>query len=142
MSFARLVFMASYELRRSGYTCGFTDFASRRFDLWDNRLMARKPKYSMFGNLRPQDFRALGIGLELSAVIGGFAYGGHWLDDRWGTGPWLLLIGVCIGTLAGGWHAMKMANGGQRPDFGFKPKADKPKADTSDRLAERDKPKS
>lgn len=82
----------------------------------------------MFGNLRPQDLRALGIGLELSVVIGGFAYGGHWLDERWGTGPWLLLTGVCLGTMGGGWHAMKMANGGKLPDFGLtpKPKNNKP----------------
>ncbi len=84
--------------------------------------MARKPKYSMFGNLRPQDLKALGIGIELSVVIGGFAYGGYWLDQRWGTEPLLLLIGVLIGTFGGGWHAIKMANGGKVPDFGFKPK--------------------
>lgn len=85
--------------------------------------MAREPKkYSMLGNLRPQDLKALGIGIELSVLIGGFAYGGHWLDQQWGTGPWLLLTGVCIGTFGGGWHAMKMANGGKLPDFGFKPK--------------------
>ena len=86
--------------------------------------MPREPKktYSMLGNLKPSDFKALGIGIELSVVIGGFAYGGHWLDERWGTGPWLLLIGVCIGTFGGGWHAIKMANGGKIPDLGFKPK--------------------
>ena len=91
--------------------------------------MAREPKkYPMFGNLRAQDLRALGIGLELSVVIGVFTYGGYWLDEKWGTSPLLLLIGVAIGTLGGGWHAIKMANGGKVPDFGFKkpePKPDK-----------------
>ena len=80
----------------------------------------------MLGNLRPQDVRALGIGLELSAVIGGLAWGGHWLDGKLGTDPWLLMVGVIIGTLGGGWHAMKMANNGKLPDFGFKTKQAKP----------------
>ena len=88
--------------------------------------MAREPKkYKLLGNLRPQDLKPLGIGIELSALIGGFAYGGYWLDERWGTGPWLLLVGVCLGTFGGGWHALKMANGGKVPDIGIKPK-DKP----------------
>ena len=81
----------------------------------------RKTK-SMFGNMKPADIKALGIGLELSMVIGGLAYGGYWLDERYGTGPWLLLLGVCLGTFGGGWHSLKMANGGKMPDFGFKPK--------------------
>lgn len=87
--------------------------------------MPRDPKKQdkrYIGNLRPQDVKALGIGIELSVVIGGFSYGGHWLDEQWGTSPWLLLTGVCIGTFGGGWHAMKLANGGKLPDLGFKPK--------------------
>ncbi|MFN3168619.1 MAG: AtpZ/AtpI family protein [Phycisphaeraceae bacterium] len=85
--------------------------------------MTREPKYkSMFGTFRPQDLRALGIGLELSMVIGGMAWGGYWLDGKLGTEPWLLMTGVCVGILGGGWHAMKMANDGKLPDFGFKPK--------------------
>ena len=108
--------------------------------------MARTPKTkSMFGNMKPQDIKALGIGLELSMVIGGMAYGGHWLDERYDTGPWMLLIGVCVGTLGGGWHAMKMANGGKLPDLGLGPKS-KPTGDTQAGSAdgseadERDKP--
>lgn len=85
------------------------------------RSMARS-KYSMFGSLRPQDIKALGIGVELTAVIGGLSYAGYWLDERWGTDPWLLMLGVCIGTLGGGWHAIKMANDGKLPDFGLKSK--------------------
>jgi F0F1-type ATP synthase assembly protein I len=98
----------------------------------------RDPKKykTMFGNFRPQDLRALGIGIELSMVIGGMAWGGHWLDNKLGTDPWLLLTGVIVGILGGGWHAMKMANDGKLPDFGFKPKHKQPgeeqKQDTKD----------
>lgn len=89
--------------------------------------MAREPKKikSMFGNMKPSDIKALGIGIELTMVIGGLAYGGHWLDQKWGTDPWLLLTGVILGTFGGGWHAMKMANGGKLPDLGLTPKKKK-----------------
>lgn len=102
--------------------------------------MAREPKKtkSMFGNMKPADIKALGIGLELSMVIGGLAYGGYWLDEKWGTDPWMLVVGVCLGTFGGGWHAMKMANGGKLPDMGFnKPKkrdgADEPVQDEDEK---------
>ena len=85
----------------------------------------RKTK-SMFGNMKPADIKALGIGLELAMVIGGLAYGGHWLDQKWGTDPWMLMIGVIFGTCGGSWHAMKMANGGKLPDFGMRPKQKPP----------------
>lgn len=86
--------------------------------------MAKDPRKtkSMFGNMKPADIKALGIGLELTMVIGGLAYGGHWLDQKWDTDPWMLLTGVILGTFGGGWHAMKMANGGKLPDFGLAPK--------------------
>lgn len=104
--------------------------------------MPREPKKykSMFGNLKAQDIRALGIGLELSMVIGGMTYGGYWLDERWGTGPWLMLLGVCLGIFGGGWHAMKMANGGKLPDFGFKPKKSGPSEKSKDVGEEKPKP--
>lgn len=86
--------------------------------------MAHEPRKtkSMFGNMKPAEIKALGIGLELVMVIGGLAYGGHWLDEKWGTDPWMLLTGVILGTFGGGWHAMKMANGGKLPDLGLTPK--------------------
>ena len=84
-----------------------------------------KSYFGMFGNLRTQDIKALGIGLELAMVIGGLAYGGHWLDQKWDTDPWMLLTGVILGTLGGGWHAMKMANGGKLPELGLNVKTKK-----------------
>jgi len=77
--------------------------------------MAKKPLM----NLRPADLKALGIGLELSMVIGGLGYAGYWLDEKFGSDPWLLLTGVFLGISGGSWHAIKMANGGKLPDMGF-----------------------
>lgn len=37
------------------------------------------------------------LGAEFAAIFIGFVFGGHWLDERWGTTPWLLLAGVLLG---------------------------------------------
>ncbi len=29
------------------------------------------------------------------------ALGGHWLDSKWGTSPWLLVVGAGLGFLVG-----------------------------------------
>jgi F0F1-type ATP synthase assembly protein I len=52
-----------------------------------------------------QDFKGLGtygtVGLEfgLSVLFG--LWGGQWLDKKFGTTPWLTLIGIVFGTAAG-----------------------------------------
>jgi F0F1-type ATP synthase assembly protein I len=45
--------------------------------------------------------RSLGAGLQFAAAILLFMLLGHWLDGRFGTGPWLLLLGVMIGSVGG-----------------------------------------
>lgn len=43
----------------------------------------------------------LQVGMVLVAgIVLGFL-GGDWLDRRWGTGPWLTVGGVALGSLAG-----------------------------------------
>jgi F0F1-type ATP synthase assembly protein I len=39
--------------------------------------------------------RGIGAGLTLAVSVGLFAYAGLWLDTRFGTKPWLLLL--CVG---------------------------------------------
>ena len=41
----------------------------------------------------------LGFMLGLSALLGALA--GRYLDQRWGTGPWITLVGTLVGTAAG-----------------------------------------
>ncbi len=41
----------------------------------------------------------LGFMLGLSTLLGALA--GHYLDRRWGTGPWLALVGTLLGMAAG-----------------------------------------
>lgn len=43
----------------------------------------------------------LGLGVEfvVSLLVGLFA--GRWLDGKLGTHPWLMLVGILLGTVAG-----------------------------------------
>jgi ATP synthase protein I len=45
--------------------------------------------------------RYSGIGLELAGVIAGLALLGYWIDRRYGTSPWGILGGVCVGLVGG-----------------------------------------
>ncbi|HEX8212813.1 MAG TPA: AtpZ/AtpI family protein [Longimicrobium sp.] len=38
-----------------------------------------------------------GIGVQFVAVLLAFLFLGKWLDERLGTSPWLLMIGVFLG---------------------------------------------
>jgi ATP synthase protein I len=42
---------------------------------------------------------AVGIELALSTVIG--MLGGRWLDDKLSTAPWLTILGLVLGVVAG-----------------------------------------
>ena len=39
------------------------------------------------------------LGLQFAASVGLLAWGGHWLDGRFGTTPWLLIGGAFLGFL-------------------------------------------
>jgi ATP synthase protein I len=42
-----------------------------------------------------------GVGLQFAGAILVFLYAGQWVDRRFGTAPWFLLIGVFVGAIAG-----------------------------------------
>lgn len=52
--------------------------------------------------------RLLGMGLELGLLIGGLAYLGYWLDNRYGTGPWLAFTGVMLAMVGGTYNLAKV----------------------------------
>jgi hypothetical protein len=52
--------------------------------------------------------RALGAGLTLAVSVGGFAYGGLWLDARAGTTPLFVLLGVGCGAVGGMLHLIRV----------------------------------
>ena len=43
----------------------------------------------------------LGVGFQFAGSIVLFLFIGQWLDDRLGTEPWLLILGVFLGASAG-----------------------------------------
>ena len=52
--------------------------------------------------------RALGAGLTLAVSVGLFAYGGLWLDERFGTKPLCLLVLVGCGIVGGMLHLIRV----------------------------------
>lgn len=56
----------------------------------------------------PPNSRALGAGLTLAVSVGLFAYGGLWLDARFGTKPWLLLLCVGFAIVGGILHLIRV----------------------------------
>lgn len=47
----------------------------------------------------PGEYMGLGIQFVIAILL--FLYVGRWLDERLGTEPWLLLLGVFVGFGAG-----------------------------------------
>lgn len=53
----------------------------------------------------PQMGEVAGVGLQFALAIVLFLLLGRWLDERLGTEPWLLLLGVVVGAV-GGFYSM------------------------------------
>lgn len=49
---------------------------------------------------RMKTARASAIGLQFAISIAIGAFGGNWLDSKFGTAPWLLLSGIVLGAAA------------------------------------------
>lgn len=49
----------------------------------------------------PSPLRFVGIGVEFVAPVIVGVFGGRWLDRRFGTEPWLLLVLTVLGAVAG-----------------------------------------
>jgi F0F1-type ATP synthase assembly protein I len=63
--------------------------------------LERSVKTENQGNGEPQStsrvMRYAGLGLEFAAVFFGFVWAGRYLDERLGSKPWLVLLGICLG---------------------------------------------
>jgi len=53
-----------------------------------------------------------GAGMQFGFTICIFALLGNWLDGRFGTGPWLLLVGVMLGFGGGTFSLIRRVNRG------------------------------
>ncbi len=67
--------------------------------------MAMDPRPGGSRKPGPEAGDLMGVGLQFAASILLFFFLGRWADDRLGTGPWLLVLGVFVG-LAGGFWSM------------------------------------
>ena len=58
--------------------------------------------------------RLAGLGIEFAAAIAVFGLGGHLLDGRLGTHPWLLVAGIFFGGTVGFYRLVKTVFPGGR----------------------------
>ncbi len=62
----------------------------------DLRPGAQDQKKAREGGLSGVDFAAIPFQLAFCIIAG--VYAGQWLDKKLGTAPWLLILGVFLGT--------------------------------------------
>ena len=51
--------------------------------------------------------RFLGVGINLAAAILGGFFLGWWADKKYGTAPWLMLVGIVLGFVVGFYQFIK-----------------------------------
>jgi F0F1-type ATP synthase assembly protein I len=61
-----------------------------------------------------------GVGVQFAATIVVFAFAGVWLDRRFGTSPWLLLLCVFVGAGGGFFSMYRKVIAAQRRDAELK----------------------
>jgi F0F1-type ATP synthase assembly protein I len=57
----------------------------------------------------PSWVRHSGVGLELAGATAGFALLGYWIDRRYETAPWGVLIGVVLGLVGGLYNLVRQS---------------------------------
>jgi F0F1-type ATP synthase assembly protein I len=74
---------------------------------------------------KPTWIRYGGIGVEFAAAVAGFAAVGYWVDLRWETRPWGVVIGAGLGLIGGTYNLVRQSlaafktyqdNAGKEPD--------------------------
>lgn len=83
------------------------------------RLEMRVNMSSRSGNGRPplvtayrwvSQITTVSLEMVLPAVLG------DWLDKRWGTAPWLVVVGAMLGFATGMRHLLQMVKGSSQTD--------------------------
>lgn len=59
------------------------------------------------GQDRPSWVRFSGIGIEFAAAVVGFTLFGYWIDKRYDSSPWGVLIGVMLGLVGGTYNLVR-----------------------------------
>ena len=64
----------------------------------------------------------LTLGLQLAITVVVLFFLGKWLDSRWGTSPWLMLVGLFLGIVGGLFKFVRTAmDMGKEEDANDKP---------------------
>jgi F0F1-type ATP synthase assembly protein I len=51
----------------------------------------------------------MGLGIQLAAAMVAFGALGWWLDSKFATTPWLLIVGIVLGATGGMIHLIRTA---------------------------------
>src|SRR5690606_36432028 len=70
------------------------------------RVRGRRLAAEMPANGVDRGTKAIGAALTLAVAVTLFGYGGHALDDRLGTSPLFLIVGVALGLVGGFIHVV------------------------------------
>ena len=60
-------------------------------------------------NKLPSWTRVTTIGVEYAAAVAGFGLIGWWIDGRWGSKPWGVLIGAGLGLIGATYNLVRAA---------------------------------
>lgn len=66
-----------------------------------------KPQAQRTGAKPPNPMALMGAGMELGGVVAVLALLGWWLDQYFGTSPWLVLSGTAVGIIGGIYNLWK-----------------------------------
>ena len=61
----------------------------------------------MAGQRFPGWVRYSGAGLELAGAVAGLTLVGYWIDGKFDTSPWGLIVGLVIGLVGGLYNLVK-----------------------------------
>ena len=50
-----------------------------------------------------------GMGFDLLAAVIGFTFIGYWIDRKYATGPWGVVIGAVLGIVGGLYNFLRLA---------------------------------
>lgn len=64
--------------------------------------MGRKPRQT-----HPSWMRHTGVGVEFAAALAVFALLGHWIDGKFQTRPWGLIVGAALGLVGGTYNLIR-----------------------------------
>jgi ATP synthase protein I len=67
-----------------------------------------KPQDDLRGQVLRSMALTMAIGVDLACVLLVCVLIGHYIDGRWGTSPWGLLLGIVLGLIGGAASAYRM----------------------------------